>query len=50
MKSKRKYALLKQEIKDIQRILLDEVHFIPEYVDKLVQNLENLKKEWYKSK
>jgi len=47
---KRKHHLLKNEIEMLQMILKEEVFPIKDYRIKLVNQLENLKKDWYKVK
>lgn len=48
--SKRKHSLLKNEIEMLKSILLEKVYPTWEYKLKLVDNLDKLKKKWYKSK
>jgi len=47
---KRKHILLKNEIELIQMTLKGEVFPTEFHIEKLVNNLENLKRAWYKVK
>ena len=48
--SRRKHILLKNEIDMIQEMLLQHYYPTERYISKIVERLEELKKEWYKSK
>ena len=50
MENKRNKLLLKNEIEMLQIILREEGYPTKEYKLKLANNLENLKRKWYKVK
>lgn len=50
MTNKRKHILLKNEIEMIQLTLKKEVYPSEEYILRLVERLEKLKRKWYKIK